>query len=184
MEFRTLTTTTNLVDSGYLDWPGGQRLIRFERHTTVAGKVRSSTTFAITDLSRAQAVAQQRLRLLRARWAIKNSSFLVADTTLRQDYRTRIGHAVYALANRDYFATNLARQPQRSHPNSALTCPQTQRTLPEARHHEIVTSLAVRHRFAAVGPTLRPSADERGPHVVKLGGRGANRWGLQDMCIR
>mgnify|MGYP002138152572 FL=1 len=115
VETRTVTTTTNLVDSGYLDWPGVQQLIRLERHTTVAGKTRTSTTYAITSLSRTQAHAKQLLRLLRGRWEIENRCFHVADTTFKQDHhRTRTGHAAQTLANLNYFATNLARQLKQS----------------------------------------------------------------------
>lgn len=37
LETRTVTTTTSLIDEGYLDWPGAKPLIRLERHTVEKG---------------------------------------------------------------------------------------------------------------------------------------------------
>ena len=55
IEKRTLTTTTNIIDSGYLNWPGAGQLIRLERETKTGGKTRKSVTYAITSLTRKEA---------------------------------------------------------------------------------------------------------------------------------
>jgi hypothetical protein len=68
IETRTVTTTTNVIAEGYLNWPGAKQIIRFERRTVTKGKTRSTTTFAITSLPRAKADAAFLLKHLRGRW--------------------------------------------------------------------------------------------------------------------
>ena len=93
-EVRTLTTTTNLIDDGYLKWPGVKQLIRLERRTVENGAVRESVTYGITSLSRNQADAAMLLRCLRGRWHIENRCFYVLDTRLAEDAsRIRTGRS-------------------------------------------------------------------------------------------
>jgi predicted transposase YbfD/YdcC len=114
LETRTVTTTTNLIESGYLDWPGAKQLIRLERHTVHKGKVRKTTTYAITSLSRKQAHAAFLLKHLRGRWLIE-SRFHVLDTQLGEDHcRVRTGHAGHALSTIRHMALNLAQKLQAS----------------------------------------------------------------------
>lgn len=124
-----MTTTTNLIESGYLDWPGAQQLIRFERTTIVHGKRRSTTTYAITNLPREQANAKKLLALLRGRWAIENRCFHVLDTTFKEDHnRTRTGHAAQALSNLRHFTIAFARRLGQS-----ITCTITEHALNPTR---------------------------------------------------
>ena len=111
IETRTVTTTTNLIGEGYLDWPGAKQLLRLERHTVEKGQIRQSVTYAITSLSREQADAAFLLKHLRGRWHIENRCFYVLDTTLGDDAsRTRTGHAAHALTSIRLAALNLARR--------------------------------------------------------------------------
>lgn len=99
VERRTLTTTTNLIDDGYLTWPGARQMIRLERETTIKGKTRKTVTYAITSLSREKANAPDLLSYVRGRWAIENSCFYILDTALDEDAsRVRTGNAAVALS--------------------------------------------------------------------------------------
>ena len=110
VETRTVTTTTNLIESEYLDWPGAKQLIRFERHTLEKGKVRQSTTFAITSLPREKANAAFLLKHLRGRWLLE-SRFYILDAHLREDHcRLRTGHAGQALSAVRHMSLNLAQK--------------------------------------------------------------------------
>lgn len=114
-EVRTLTTTTNLIDDGYLDWPGVQQLIRLERQTTERGEVRRSVTYAITSLTRQEADAAFLLRCLRGRWHIENRCFYVLDARMGEDAsRVRTGHAAHAFSAIRHAIVNLARRLCRS----------------------------------------------------------------------
>lgn len=85
-------------------------MIRFERHTIVKGKVRKSTTYAITSLPRQKADAAFLLQHLRGRWLIE-SRFYVLDTQLSEDHsRTRTGHAAHALSAIRHATLNLAKK--------------------------------------------------------------------------
>lgn len=111
VEVRTATTTTNLIDSGYLDWPAVQQLIRLERFTTEKGQTRSSVTYAITSLNRTQADAKFLLASLRGRWGIENRCFYVLDTGLGEDAcRVRTGAAGRNLSSVRHSLLNLARR--------------------------------------------------------------------------
>ena len=111
LETRTVSTTTNSIDDGYLDWPGAQQLIRLERHTIEKGQTRHSVTYAITSLSRERADAAFLLKHLRGRWHIENRCFYVLDTSLGDDAsRTRTGRAAHALTSIRLAAINLARK--------------------------------------------------------------------------
>jgi hypothetical protein len=113
-EKRTLTTTTNLIDSGYLDWPGAGQLIRLERETRVGGKVRKSVTYAITSLDRTKAGPNFLLSVARGRWGIENSCFYVLDTALGEDHcRARTGKSGYALSVVRHAVLNICRSLRR-----------------------------------------------------------------------
>lgn len=108
LETRTVTTTTNVIDTGYLNWPGAKQIIRFERRTTIKGKVRSTTTYAITSLTRAKADAAYLLAHLRGRWRIE-SRFYILDAQLGEDLcRARTGCTAHGLSAIRHFAVNLA----------------------------------------------------------------------------
>lgn len=111
VERRTVTTTTSNLDTGHLDWPGVQQLIRLERVTVEKGQERRSTTYAITSLPREKADASFLLRHLRGRWAIENRCFHVLDTQLREDHcRIRTGTAAHVLSAIRHATLNLARK--------------------------------------------------------------------------
>lgn len=111
VETRTVTTTTNIIDSKYLDWLGAKQIIRLERHTLDKGKVRQSTTYAITSLSRDQADANVLLSLLRGRWLIVESRFHILDAHLRDDHcRIRTGNAAQPCSSIRHAALNLTRK--------------------------------------------------------------------------
>jgi predicted transposase YbfD/YdcC len=108
LETRTVTTTTNVIDEGYLNWPGAKQIIRLERRTVIKGKVTSSTTYAITSLPRAKADAGFLLKHLRGRWLIE-SRFYILDTQLGEDHcRARTGGTAHGLSAIRHFAVNLA----------------------------------------------------------------------------
>ena len=110
-ETRTLTTTTTLIDDGYLDWPGVKQLIRLERRTVEKGKVRESVTYGITSLSRDRADSAYLLKCARGRWHIENRCFYVLDTRLGEDAsRIRAGRSAHAVSAIRHAAINLARR--------------------------------------------------------------------------
>jgi predicted transposase YbfD/YdcC len=111
LETRTLTTTTNVIDSGYLNWPGAQQLIRLERQTIEkGGEIHSSVTYGITSASRRKADAGFLLQSSRSRWSIENRCFYVLDVTLGEDAcRVRTGSAAQNLSRLRHALLNLAR---------------------------------------------------------------------------
>jgi predicted transposase YbfD/YdcC len=111
IEKRTLTTTTNIIDSGYLNWPGAGQLIRLERETKTGGKTRKSVTYAITSLTRKEATAQFLLSAIRGRWSIENSCFYVLDTALGEDRsRVRSGNAALVCSAIRHAVLNFCRK--------------------------------------------------------------------------
>jgi len=92
-----LTTTTIGTDTS--DWPGLRQFLKLERETTVKGKVRKTTSYAITSHSVKSATAAELLTLWRDRWGIENRLFWVKDVTFREDHsRIRTGNAAYAMS--------------------------------------------------------------------------------------
>lgn len=85
MEKRTVTTTTNLIETGYLKWPGARQLIQLEREVTYRGQTTRSIVYAITSLPRQRAHAKTLLWLLRGRWHIENKAFHVFDVAFGED---------------------------------------------------------------------------------------------------
>ena len=111
VERRTITTTTNSIDDGYLDWPGAKQFIRLERAVVEKGETRSSVTYAVTSLSREQAGANQLLQWCRGRWHIENRCFYVLDNGLGEDAsRVRTGRSGHALSCIRHMVLNLARR--------------------------------------------------------------------------
>lgn len=107
-ETRTVTTTTNVIDECYLHWPGSKQIIRFERRTSIKGKVTSTTTYAITSLPRAKADAAYLLKHLCGRWLIE-SRFHILDTQLGEDHcHARTGCTPHGLSAIRHSAVNLA----------------------------------------------------------------------------
>jgi len=110
VERRTLTTTTNIIDSGYLKWPGARQIIRLERETTVKNETTRTVTYAVTSLPRDQAGAPTLLRYSRGRWGIENSCFYVLDTVLGEDAsRVRTGTAGVTLSGIRHAVLNFCR---------------------------------------------------------------------------
>lgn len=111
MEKRTVTTTTNLIDTGYLNWPGAKQLIRLEREVTCQGETTRSVTYAITSLSRQMAIANVLLWLLRGRWQIENKAFHVLDVAFGEDAsRIRTRSAPHIMAAIRAAALNFLRK--------------------------------------------------------------------------
>ena len=99
MEIRTLTTTTNLIDTDYLAWPGAQQLIKLEREVR-AKKQTKTVTHVITSRSRTAANASTLLALARGRWQIENKVFYLTDTVFGEDasrVRTKSAPRVLAI---------------------------------------------------------------------------------------
>jgi predicted transposase YbfD/YdcC len=98
-ETRTLTSSEQL--RGYLNWPGAQqvaqRICTRRRHPT--DPPQSSITYAVTSLTRQQAMPEQFEYLWRGHWSIENRNHYVRDETLGED-RCQVfaGQAPRALA--------------------------------------------------------------------------------------
>ena len=85
--------------------------MQLERHTIEKGKVRQTSTYAITSLSHDSANAAVLLKHLRGRWLIE-SRFYVLDVHLRQDHcRVRTCHTAFVLSSVRHMAINLQRIP-------------------------------------------------------------------------
>jgi predicted transposase YbfD/YdcC len=99
IERRTLESSTALND--YLDWPGVAQVLRRTRRSlnTRTGEISVNVTFAITSLTREQALPQQLESFWRAHWTIENGVHYVRDETLGEDRSTlRSGNAPHAMA--------------------------------------------------------------------------------------
>lgn len=99
IETRSLESSTAL--NAYLDWPGVAQVLRrtCRRLVLKTGEVSRETTYAITSLSRAQALPQQLEALWRGHWTIENSVHYVRDETFGEDRcRLRMGSAPQAMA--------------------------------------------------------------------------------------
>jgi hypothetical protein len=85
IEFRTLTTSSQLVD--FLDWPFHQQVFKLERHITTlkTGRCHHEVVYGITSLSAEQVTPDHLLRMLRSYWKIENSLHYRRDVTLQED---------------------------------------------------------------------------------------------------
>lgn len=98
-ETRTLTISEQL--QGYLNWPGAQqvaqRLCTRQRYPTEPAQ--PTITYAVTSLSRHQAMPEHVEHLWRGHWGIENRNHYVRDETLGED-RCQVfaGRAPRALA--------------------------------------------------------------------------------------
>lgn len=81
-------------------WPGLARICRIERIREHKTYCERQVIYAITDLSKERASADQLLDLSRRHWHIENRSFRVKDGTFAEDAcRVRTGNAPIALAH-------------------------------------------------------------------------------------
>jgi len=85
LEERTLTVIEDTT--GYLDWPGVERVFKIERKATCAtcGKVREEVTFGITSTTTDQTPPAQLADHIRAYWGIENGLHHRRDVTLHED---------------------------------------------------------------------------------------------------
>ncbi|MEZ6126783.1 MAG: ISAs1 family transposase [Planctomycetaceae bacterium] len=96
IETRTVTTTTNIIDSGYLDWPGAKQIIRLERHS---GKRQSPPVDHVRHHQPEPRSGRCRHAADAAgRWLIKAAS--MCSTPICEDHcRIRTGHAAHAVSS-------------------------------------------------------------------------------------
>jgi hypothetical protein len=81
------------------EWPGLVRICRIERIRELKTYCERQVIYAITDLSKQRANADQLLDLARDHWQVENRSFRVKDGTFAEDAcRVRSGNAPLALA--------------------------------------------------------------------------------------
>jgi hypothetical protein len=81
-------------------WPGLARICRIERIREFKTYCERQVIYAITDLPKARASADQLLVLSRGHWQVENRSFRVKDGTFAEDAcRVRTGNAPIALAH-------------------------------------------------------------------------------------
>lgn len=87
-----------------------KQFLRLERRITRDGVTRTTTSYAVTSLSRQQADAARLLGIWRGRWEIENRGFWVRDVVFGEDAcRIRTGLAPYVLAVLRNFAITLLR---------------------------------------------------------------------------
>jgi predicted transposase YbfD/YdcC len=97
----TRTVDSSLALNDYVDWPGvGQVLRRTYRSVkTRSGAVSQEVTYAITSLSRTQALPQHVAWFWRQHWTIENPVHYVRDETMGEDRgQIHTGNAPQALA--------------------------------------------------------------------------------------
>jgi predicted transposase YbfD/YdcC len=99
IETRTLESSALL--SEYLNWPGGNQVMRriCRRIRVKTGEISEETTYGITSLRRDQALPPQLEALWRAHWTIENKVHYVRDETMGEDRcQVYLGNAPQALA--------------------------------------------------------------------------------------
>ena len=99
IERRTLESSTALND--YLDWPGVAQVLRRTRRSTKVktGEISEHVTYAVTSLTRHQALPKHLEALWRAHWTIENNLHYVRDESMGEDRSTlRSGNAPHAMA--------------------------------------------------------------------------------------
>ena len=98
-EKRTLETSARLRE--YVDWPGGQQVMRRTYHAVDlrTGAVVHKVTYGITSLSRTRAQPKHLAALRRAHWTIENRDHYGRDETFGEDRcQLQSGHSAQALA--------------------------------------------------------------------------------------
>jgi predicted transposase YbfD/YdcC len=78
-----LQATTRL--EGHFDWPGLKQACRLVRTTKRNGQEEIEIEYAVTNLPRSLASAEQLLGHWRGHWGIENRSHYVRDVTLAED---------------------------------------------------------------------------------------------------
>ena len=97
LERRELTSTTIL--NAHLNWPGVKQVCRLKRTTIRKGVTTTEVAYAITSVSRHQAVAAKLLEWWRGHWRIENQVHWVRDEIFGEDRcRVRTGAAPQVLA--------------------------------------------------------------------------------------
>lgn len=99
IETRTLESSALL--SEYLNWPGGNQVMRrtCRRIRVKTGEISEETTYGITSLRRDQALPRQLEAFWRAHWTIENKVHYVRDETMGEDRcQVYLGNAPQALA--------------------------------------------------------------------------------------
>ena len=94
------TTTTSSALCTYLDWPGGQQVIRRICERLHQGQLLSREVhYGITSLSREQAGPDAIETLWRRHWTIENQVHYVRDETFGEDRgQVHVGHTAQALS--------------------------------------------------------------------------------------
>ncbi len=109
LEKRTLTVIDD--KTGYLDWPGVERVFKIERQATclTTGKLRSESVVGITSLTSKQVSTKQLMSLIQNYWGIENGLHYRRDVTLDED-ATRISSPLMAegMATLNNFIIGLA----------------------------------------------------------------------------
>jgi predicted transposase YbfD/YdcC len=97
----TRTVDSSVALNGYVDWPGVGQVVRrtYRSVKTRSGTVSQEVTYAITSLSRTQALPQHVAWFWRQHWTIENPVHYVRDETMGEDRgQIHTGHAPQALA--------------------------------------------------------------------------------------
>ena len=83
-----------------LGWSGVQQIMQYRTIVERQGKVTSEVHYAITNLPRSIACADELLRYRRGRWGIENRTFYVRDTAYREDQSSvRVGQLPRVMAS-------------------------------------------------------------------------------------
>ena len=87
LQTRTMTTSTLLIGTGYVDWPGLAQVYQYktEREHTRTGEKSTMTQYGITSLTPECGSAERILMLRRGHWAIENLSHRTRDVLFDED---------------------------------------------------------------------------------------------------
>ncbi len=82
-----MTTSTILIDTGYVDWPGLAQVYQYktERKHTRTGEKNTMTQYGITSLTPECGSAKRILIRRRGHWAIENLSHRTRDVLFDED---------------------------------------------------------------------------------------------------
>jgi predicted transposase YbfD/YdcC len=99
LEIREITVSTELNEFLAGKWTGVKQVFRLVRTVRENGQTRQEIVYGLTNLSPAQASADQLLTFVREHWAIENRLHWRRDVTLREDHcQVRKGVAPRVLA--------------------------------------------------------------------------------------
>lgn len=108
LEVRELVATTELNDFLAQSWTGVAQVFRLVRTVREQGRTRQEVVSGLTNLSPAQASAEQLLAWVREHWAIENRLHWRRDVTLQEDHcQVRTGAAPRVLAVLNSFLLGL-----------------------------------------------------------------------------